>query len=479
MKAREGIPSGSDASVPLGRTEAIPRNRSDFTETESAPLPSSILPTSSKMLLYDSYVSSVEEMAEAALGYRDGWPSSLIPDGLLDGHAGTALRKIIPLRIRREQGAFFSSSDLRATALRPSLGAADQSASFLDPAVGGGDLLIEVARHLPVQLDLAGTLRHWGQILHGRDIEPGFVRLAKARLVLLAVARGSLAKSKITDGLEVLLPEIKVGDGLDLLTSGWSGEHIVMNPPFTYRMAPGDSSWASGRTSAAATFLAAAVAGAQPGTRLTAILPDVIRTGSRYSRLRDFIDAHLNVSSAMPYGQFDAWTDIDVFILRGVIEQKVVRDAATEWWHPNNSKRLGDKFDIHVGPVVPHRDQEPGRSYAYLRARDIPLGGEFDASHAERRGFQKRLFKPPFVVVRRTSRPGDKSRGLGTVIRGTENVLVENHLIVLKPKDGSLDTCRCIASMLDSTHAREWLDNRIRCRHLTVRALSEMPWSGP
>ena len=296
--------------------------------------------------------------------------------------------------------------------------------------------------------------------------------------MLLAVARGAVAKVKSTDSLEAVLPEIKVGDGLELLASGWSGGHIVMNPPFTYRVASEGTSWASGRTSAAAIFLAAAVAGAQPGTWLTAILPDVIRAGSRYARLREFIGARLSVSSAMPYGQFDAWTDIDVFILRGVIEQTAVRDAATEWWHPTNGEQLGNKFDIHVGPVVPHRDQEPGRSYAYLRARDIPLGGEFDASHAERRGFQKRLFKPPFVVVRRTSRPGDKSRGLGTVIRGTESVLVENHLIVLKPKADSLDTCRRIVNMLDSARARKWLDNRIRCRHLTVRALSEMPWNG-
>ena len=363
-------------------------------------------------------------------------------------------------------------SNLSTNAINP-------SASFLDPAVGGGDLLIEVARHLPIKQDLAGTLRNWGQLLHGRDLEPGFVRLAKARLVLLAVARGAIAKIKNTDSLEDVLPEIRVGDGLELLASGWSGGHIVMNPPFTYRVASEDTSWARGRTSSAAIFLAAAVEGAQPGTQLTVILPDVIRAGSRYGQLREFVGARLKVLSVKPYGQFDAWTDIDVFILSGVIEQTAVRDAATEWWHPTNGEQLGDKFDIHVGPVVPHRDQEPGNSYAYLRARDIPLGGEFDASQAERRGFQKRLFQPPFVVVRRTSRPGDRARGMGTVIRGTESVLVENHLIVLKPKDGSLDACRRMVHMLDSKRARTWLDNRIRCRHLTVRVLGEMPWDGP
>ena len=84
---------------------------------------------------------------------------------------------------------------------------------------------------------------------------------------------------------------IQVGDGLDLLRGAPPAAHIVMNPPFTYRVAPPETKWASGRTSHAAMFLAAAVEGARPGTRLTAILPDVIRTGSRYDRLRSHIES--------------------------------------------------------------------------------------------------------------------------------------------------------------------------------------------
>ena len=478
MKRTEDVESGIDASVHQKRAEEVPPYRSDCSSTDLEPRVADIFSTSTAMLSYEPYVSSVEEMAEAALRSGQNFGSSLIPAGLLDGQAGIALRKSIPLRIRREQGAFFSSSDLRTAALRPSQSSIDPLRSFLDPAVGGGDLLLEVARHLAVQQDLAETLRHWGQLLHGRDIEPGFVRLAKARLVLLAVARGSVARTRSADCLGDVLPEIKVGDGLEVLASGWSGGHIVMNPPFTYRVISEGNGWTRGRTSFAAIFLAAAVAGAQPGTRLTAILPDVIRAGSRYDRLRNIVNARLNVSSAKPYGQFDAWTDIDVFILKGVIEQHTTKSSSAKRWYTTTKEQLGDQSHIHVGPVVPHRDQEHGPSYAYLSARDIPLGGEFDASQAERRGFQKRLFQPPFVVIRRTSRPGDRSRGLGTIIRGTESVLLENHLIVLKPKDGSLEGCQQIVKTLDSTRARGWLDTRIRCRHLTVRALSEMPWKG-
>ena len=432
--------------------------------------------SSPDMTSYYPYVSSVEGLALAALNPSVSCQSTPVPSGLLDGQAGAALRKTIPLQMRRERGAFFSSSELRAAALKPSQETRAPLGTFLDPAVGAGDLLIEVAKQFPVQRDLAETIRRWGQLLHGRDLQPMFVRLAKARLVLLAVTRGAVARTEIVDGLDDIFPEIKVGDGLSLLTRGWSGAHIVMNPPFTHRRASEDIKWASGRTNEAAMFLAAAVAGGQPGTRITAILPDVIRAGSRYDRLREIIGANLQATSAKPYGQFDDWTDIDVFILRGVIGQSESGTAPAQWWRTTDGERLGDIADISVGSVVPHRDQESEPSRPYLLARNIPLGGEYDVSRAESRGFQSRLFRPPFVAIRRTSRPGDKSRGAGTVIRGAESVLVENHLIILKPKDGSVQTCRRIVDALASTHAREWLDNRIRCRHLTVRALKELPW---
>ena len=425
---------------------------------------------------FESYVYSVEERVEAALHSGLSSTPALVPTSLLDGEAGEALRETIPIRVRRARGTFFSDSDLRHAALAPWSEWSESVGPVLDPAVGAGDLLIEFARNLPIKQDLRQTLLHWGQLLHGRDVEPAFVRLAKARLVLLAVARGASASSEIVDHTDDLLPEIKVGDGLSLLNRGWVGGHIVMNPPFTHRSAPQGTSWTTGRTSVAAMFLAGAVGGAQPGTRLTAILPDVIRSGSRYDRLRTLVGSHLRISAAATYGRFDAWTDVDVFILRGVVAQSTPSDSSKRWWGPAAGECLGDEFDIRVGPVVPHRDPESEHMFPYLHARAIPLGGNFDVSHAEPRGFQRRLFHPPFVVVRRTSRPGDESRGVGTFICGLGGVLIENHLIVLKPKDGSLDTCRRVIDLLKSEEARRWLDERIRCRHLTVRALREMPW---
>ena len=425
---------------------------------------------------FDPYVSSVEGMAAAALCSDSSWRPELSLSDLLDGQASVRLRETIPLWIRRKRGAFFSNSGLRSAALPSSPQGIGVRGPILDPAVGAGDLLIEVARHLPIDKDLTRTLRQWGELLHGRDIEPAFVRLAKARLVLLAASRGATANSGISDQLDDVLPEIKVGDGLDLLNDGWFGGYIVMNPPFTYRCAPEGAAWASGRTSLAAIFLAKVIEYAEPGTRLTAILPDVIRTGSRYDRLRSLVSDRLHTSAIETYGRFDAWTDVDVFILRGVVGDSTPSASSVQWWRWTAGERLGDRFDVCVGPVVPHRDPESGPMQPYLHARAIPLGGDFDVSHAEQRGFQKRLFSPPFIVVRRTSRPGDRLRGIGTLISGEGGVLVENHLIVLKPMDGSVDACRRVIDLLESMHTKQWLDERIRCRHLTVQALSEMPW---
>ena len=395
---------------------------------------------------------------------------------LLDGQAAIRLRETIPLQVRKASGAFFSSSLLRSVALATWLPGVEAPRPVLDPTVGAGDLLIEYAKRLPVHNDLSQTLRDWAPLLHGRDVEPTFIRLTKARLVLLAASQGATGKSEKVLKLDEILPEIKTGDGLELLNSGWSGGQVVMNPPFTYRNAPKEAKWAGGRTSLAATFLATAVEHMQHGTRLIAILPDVIRSGTRYERLRTHVAGRLDISAAKVYGKFDAWTDIDVFVLRGeIVDDKLNSDPAP-WWPQTGGEKLGDRFVVCVGNVVPHRDPESDLKKPYLHARTIPLGGDFDVAQAGRRGFQTRTFSPPFIVIRRTSRPGDKSRAIGTVVLGSEDVLVENHLIVLKPKDESVSACRHATDLLGSTQAKQWLDERIRCRHLTVQALRELPW---
>ena len=129
---------------------------------------------------------------------------------------------------------------------------------------------------------------------------------------------------------------------------------------------------------------------------------------------------------------------------------------------------------MHVGPVVPHRDPELGPVHPYLHARsatpwqtitDIP----------EKRAYQGTVFQPPFVVVRRTSAPHDPHRAVGTVVFTEEKVAVENHLVVLVPKDGTLSSCDRLINSLRMKETDDWLNQRIRCRHLTIGVVKELP----
>jgi hypothetical protein len=130
---------------------------------------------------------------------------------------------------------------------------------------------------------------------------------------------------------------------------------------------------------------------------------------------------------------------------------------------------------LSVGTVVPHRDPHRGPWAPYIEARDLPLGGCFDANHAARRRHPGRRFEPPFVAIRRTSRPGQgQPRALGVLVKGARPVLVENHLLVCRPRDARL-SCEALLELLSATQTSAWLDERIRCRHLTVRALKDVP----
>ena len=426
---------------------------------------------------FGSYVTSIEVLARDALRGETYHPAGLSFAAMLDGQVGVKLRETVPIHVRKDLGAFFSSSAIRGAAVKLEPQQILDGSPVLDPAMGAGDLLLEVASHLPIVGGLNDTMRLWNSFIHGRDIEPDFVRLAKARLVLLAVSRGAAATGNNCMELDWILPGLQVGDGLGALRGGRSWGHIIMNPPYIHRQAAPETQWSSGRTNLAAEFLAEAVNFSRAGTRLTAILPDVIRTGSRYGRLRSLVQGRLHSTVVQIFGKFDAWTDVDVFILKGIVGDGSLPDPGVRWWERTMGQKIGDRFDVCVGPVVPHRDPESESSRVYLHARAIPLGGEYDVSQAERRGFENRTFSPPFVLVRRTSRPGDRSRGIGTLILGEEAALVENHLIVLKPKDGTLQACQDVVEVLNSIRAKEWLNDRIRCRHLTVSSIRDVPWS--
>ena len=135
---------------------------------------------------------------------------------------------------------------------------------------------------------------------------------------------------------------------------------------------------------------------------------------------------------------------------------------------------IADFFDAKVGPVVPYRTPKNGPWYSYLTCNSA-LPWKTIKKMPNRR-FSGTIFNPPFVVLRRTSSPSDKHRALASIVLGSSPVAVENHLIVLIPKDSSIKTCKLLIDNLKRKETQVWLNKRIRCRHLTVTAIKELPW---
>lgn len=119
---------------------------------------------------------------------------------------------------------------------------------------------------------------------------------------------------------------------------------------------------------------------------------------------------------------------------------------------------------------MPHRDDEVGPLVDFVTARSISAGTPLT------RRFSGRLERGPMVLINRTSRPGETPRVRARAYRSEEPVAVENHLLIVKPKlDGEI-SIEAILAILRHADTAEFLDRRIRCRHLTVGAVKEIPW---
>ena len=384
----------------------------------------------------------------------------------LDGEVAANLRRLVSLLNRRELGAFFTGSTLRSRAVSDVRLLADRPC-FADPTCGAGDLLIAAAEHLPLGENLRETLSQWGEVLHGMDLQPLFIRATKARLSLLAQSRlGSFEPVNSNEWF----PNIRVGNSL---TEEWCPERcggLLLNPPYGAMAAPEDCGFGTGLVSAAAVFTFATISKLPVGCVVRAILPDVLRAGTRYAKWRTEIAKILAIQSISILGQFDSHTDVDVFLLSGT---RGTSDTA-RWTERASRISLGQFFKVRVGTVVPHRDEESGEDRPYLTARTLSGKIEFDSALAPRLRHLGHAFQPPFIVVRRTSRPGDEPRLNPTLIKGEEPVFVENHLLVLSPIHAH--SCVEAVSILRSQSSTDWMNARIRCRHLTVGALLDLPW---
>jgi len=269
-----------------------------------------------------------------------------------------------------------------------------------------------------------------------------------------------------------------IADGLKHCAMFTRATHLLLNPPFGLMTAPADCKWAGGRITEAAIFVVAALEQAKPGTELLAILPDVLRSGSFSQRWRNRVSELAEVHLIEPYGIFDDHADVDVFLLR-LTRRNGDKSKQKQMWpilRKGRKTMVADYFDVHVGRVVPHRDPKKGPQHPYIHPRCVPswvVMREFP----EKRRHEGLVYEPPFVVIRRTSRPGHLYRATGTVITGERPVAVENHLIICQPKDGKVRICKELMQQLKTKQVNEYLNARIRCRHLTVGSVQTIPFS--
>lgn len=420
---------------------------------------------------YSAYVSKLKRLSLESHLAAD-WDVRV--HAALNGQAGVELRLAAPLETRRKFGAFFTGTELGAKLIGCGAGFSPRSV-FYDPTCGMGDLLIAAARRLPICKSLPKTLKQWGQQLSGTDLHPEFIEGARTRLVLLARQRHK-SDERLQNSDAAFFPNIRVANGLkqDALFS--RATHLLLNPPFGQVAAPAGCSWAGGRITEAAAFVIAALEQAKPGTQMLAILPEVLRSGSFTEHWRRHVSRLAEVHTVQPYGIFDDSADVDVFLLRLKRRTETQNSSSHVWTltDAGDTSTVGDFFDVHVGRVVPHRDAESGPLRRYIHPRNIDTWVEVTRIK-DRRHHEGLAYTPPFVVLRRTSRPGHPYRAAATVILGKKPVAVENHLIVCEPHDKSADTCRALMEKLHTQSVNDFLDQRIRCRHLTVGAVAEIP----
>lgn len=417
------------------------------------------------MLKYLPYTNTLEELA--LFFERDG---ALARRAALDGQAGRELARQVALKSRRKYGAFFTGSTLAARLV----GKRTLAGKILDPAVGAGDLLLAAARRLPMGGTLRSTIALWSRRLAGLDLHDEFIRAAKARLVVLARARGEFEEELTLAEVNAAFPLIRKGNALrERALFSWA-DWILVNPPFVKQNAPRECLWAQGSVNSAGVFMEHLLVNAGPSTQVLAVLPEVLRSGTRYRAWRKRISGLATVGTVTRIGLFDTVADVDVFTVK-LTRRQSVSESGKDWKLASNAgKRIGKVFTVNVGAVVPHRDDEEGAMRRYLDARGAKAWQELVRLPGRRR-YPGRVFSPPFVVIKRTSRPGDVFRATAAIVRGRQPVAVENHLIVCRPNDSTVARCRELLAQLRSKRVNNWLNRSIRCRHLTVSSVASIP----
>lgn len=367
----------------------------------------------------------------------------------------------------RTKGVFFSGSDI-ADKLIALLGDINPLDNVIDPCCGIGDLLLAYVKRLPQGPDPQKTVLNWANIVYGNDINKDFVDVAKLRLVMSAFY---LCDKRYTIGncLDVwkdsCFHNLTSLNALDMDINMF--KTILLNPPFQQEVVKKEYTWSSGRVSMAAVFLYE-LFHKNKLARFAAILPDVIRSGTRYQKFRTSLPA-FDWKSAEIYGRFDKQTDVDVFLITNLQENNVILKRK------KSHNTISKYFEVHVGSIVPHRDPVAGEEHYYLTAKNTPRGAELRKFDKKIKSL-KQTFKGPFLVIKRTSSPCDAIRCATTLINSKSVFFVENHLIILLPRDKSLETCRKALDYLSSNVCNKFINKTIRCRHLTVSSINNIPY---
>ncbi|UYK76506.1 Eco57I restriction-modification methylase domain-containing protein [Xanthomonas sacchari] len=385
---------------------------------------------------------------------------------------------------RREQGIFFSGE---AWAQRMvSLVDVSRWDRFIDPSAGIGDLLLALAQRLPLSSRLDATLETWAKMMQAVDLRASFLEIAWTRIRAVALSRHANLKASSSHAFSICDEEIydmpasfRAADALNVNFELKPRDCIIMNPPYQRMLAPKMSLVGTGLRTAAGLHLEHILKQAPAGVGIVALIPDVIRSGSSYRNFRESLAQNLDIRMLESGGHFGDSADVDVAILVGVTRSKsVVRKESNDISLGSElTLTLDDVASVRVGPVVPHRTGQKGQRLGYLTTKNIPVDAEM-LEPSEFATYDARLEKAPFLVVRRTSSPSDRRRARASIVRGSGWWLVENHLIVVKPKAQTLDECRRIHAFLSDARTDVWLNKVIRCRHLTVSAIKSLPLWG-
>lgn len=424
------------------------------------------------MIAFEQYQFHLYDLAQRRTGAK-ATSSAREVRLALDGQPGRVLQTLVEPEALGSAGAFFTGAKMAQRLLIPwHSDLARGKCKIYDPACGAGDLLLAAAKQLPTHRRLSNTLKFWGDHLFGVDIHSTFILSAKARLAILAAER-SQSMDKLPE-IEGLFPGIRCDDhfqssNLEEMT------HVAMNPPFTLAHSPKHCDWGTGLINTAAVFMDSVLERVATGTKIAALLPEVLRTGSRYQRWRELVELKADVDKISVVGHFGKLADVDVFALH--LDRGTSPDSRRpRWWSSSTGSTVGDFFEVNVGPVVPHRHAEKGEKVPFLDSGTVEAWKTI-TKHQELRRFSGRLHTPPFVVVRRTSSPSDKKRATASTIHLKDDCAVENHLLVLTPKSEKVSDCWKLTRHLRTDTVDTWLNRRIRCRHLTVGSVAAIPFN--